>query len=277
MKGRKDVDEPLDEREHARRPPPRDLEPVRAPIASLSAERTIAPDDLHPDTATERTLEGDRALLDGFRAGTAEALTEVFRLYAPLVARSLRAGVVVQVDGRPTRIEALLDEFDFENLVQETFARAFKESARLAYDGLRPYRSYIVTIAKNLLVDRARKAKRERRVSYTDEIEIYGGADETTPEAVAIDTELHRLLADYRASLSGDVLRVFLCRYEQERSLRDASKELKMSMWNLRRIDARIRVSLLQALRDAGFLEETDVSIGGAVLSRAGKRRKEES
>lgn len=207
-------------------------------------------------------------MLDGFRAGDRTALGQVFHLYAPIIARALRAGVVVHVDGRPTRIGAQLSDFDFENLLQETFARAFKESARLAYDGLRPYRSYIVTIAKNLLVDRARKEKRDRRVVFTDEIERYGGVDAQTPEALAIGGELQRLLAAFRASLSDDVLRVFLCRYEQERSLRDAAQELEMSMWNLRRIDARIRVSLLEALRKAGFLEEANVSIGAAVLGR---------
>ena len=43
------------------------------------------------------------------------------------------------------------------DLVQEVFLRAFDERARLGYDGLRPYRPYLLRIAKNLRIDTARR------------------------------------------------------------------------------------------------------------------------
>ena len=43
--------------------------------------------------------------------------------------------------------------------MQEAFRRAFEERARSAYDGLRPYRRYLLTITRNLVIDQLRKQR----------------------------------------------------------------------------------------------------------------------
>jgi DNA-directed RNA polymerase specialized sigma24 family protein len=45
-------------------------------------------------------------------------------------------------------------------LVQDTFAKAFAAAARQAYDGVSPYRPYLLRITKNLMIDRYRAAQR---------------------------------------------------------------------------------------------------------------------
>ena len=109
------------------------------------------------DTAV--TLEQDRELLQRFRRGDAGALAQVFQRYAQHVAHAVRTGVLVQVDGQLVRVGAGLPEHEVEALVQETFVRAFAPRTRDAYDGLRPYAAYLLTIARNLVIDRGRRQR----------------------------------------------------------------------------------------------------------------------
>ncbi len=63
---------------------------------------------------------------------------------------------------------------ELEDLIQEVFVRAFSEKGRLAYDGLRDYEPYICTIARNLLIDRARKQGREVPLDWDAETPARG-------------------------------------------------------------------------------------------------------
>ena len=45
------------------------------------------------------------------------------------------------------------------DLVRETFVRAFAEKARSSFDGLRPYRPFLLRITKNLMIDRFRSRR----------------------------------------------------------------------------------------------------------------------
>ena len=54
------------------------------------------------------------------------------------------------------RLPGVADE-EVMDVVQEVFLKAFIESARLQYDGLRPYGPLLRQITRNLLIDRARR------------------------------------------------------------------------------------------------------------------------
>ena len=58
--------------------------------------------------------------------------------------------------GRTLRFGGYAQPFDLDNALQETFVRAFKESARVGYDGLHPYKNYLLAIARNLVLDEFR-------------------------------------------------------------------------------------------------------------------------
>jgi RNA polymerase sigma-70 factor (ECF subfamily) len=105
-------------------------------------------------------FEGNRGLLDAFRRGERHALEEVYYRYVEEVDVLVRRGFITESAGHlfvPGVGDAQLER----DLVQEVFARAFGEAARAAYDGLRPYRPYLLRIAKNLLVDRLRARSRD--------------------------------------------------------------------------------------------------------------------
>src|SRR3954468_8581722 len=117
-----------------------------------------------------------RELLDRFKRGERRALEEVYRHYAPEVAAFLQRGFTFSSAGRPLHFRGYAQPFDLDNALQETFVRAFKESARLAYDGLHPYKSYLLAVARNLVLDEFRN--REVAMSpFIDEVDGAGGAE----------------------------------------------------------------------------------------------------
>lgn len=215
------------------------------------------------------TLESDRKLLAAFRRGEPAALARVLRTYVDDVARVLRRGVVVEVDGQKVRVGTQLSETDLEGLLQDTFVRAFSPSAREAYDGIRPYSAYLVTIARNLLIDHGRRLQRESRLVGLDSI----GEDNVAPvpadaEESLEEKELSGLLERFRSELDESDQRIFQLRYEEQHNLAETARLIGWSEIRVRKRDTRIRAALLDALRSAGFLEHAKVRIGKSLLGR---------
>src|SRR5260370_32678632 len=146
-----------------------------------------------------RVFEGERMsllierreLLDRFKRGERRALEEVYRHYAPELAAFLQRGFTFSSGGRPLRFSGYAQPFDLDNALQETFLRAFKESARVGYDGLHPYKSYLFAIARNLVLDEFRN--REVAMSpFIDRLVVSGPVEvgvgkEAAPSATVAD------------------------------------------------------------------------------------------
>lgn len=219
------------------------------------------------------TLESDRKLLDGYRRGERWAFEQVFDLYAEDVARTLRAGVLVHVEGRPTRLGKGLFEHELEVLLQETFTRAFGQKARDGYDGVRPFGAYLATIARNLLVDRGRREQRSSRYLAVG-IDLERIADDTgsrDADEVVEEQELSRLVARWAEELDEPERTIFRLRYSRQKSHRETAAEVGMTEIQIRRRDSRLRVRLLEFLREHGFLRNARVSIGQSLLGRKAK------
>lgn len=215
-----------------------------------------------------RTLERDRQLLDDFRRGDRAALSVVYRLYVEEVVRALRRGTIVRVDGHPTRVGAGLPEGDLEVLVQNTFVRAFSPSARAAYDGLRPFGGYVVTIARNLLIDEARARNRDRRVEAVADIDAVGVEPERDPTERLHAEQLARALSELRRGLPPLEQDLFRLRYDEEMSQQEAAKRLGLSLITVRRKDVQLREHLLEGLRRAGFFADVSVGIPSSTRDR---------
>ncbi len=207
-------------------------------------------------------LEDDPALLAAFRRGETDALATVYRRYVQDVAGAIRHGVRVRVDGQIVRVGRHIEEVDVEVAVQDTFVRAFSPRARLAYDGTRSFSAWITTIARNLLIDRARAAKADHAVVSLDVV----GDDVVAGEGVDPDwaievKEIQAAIAAADAAWNERERRVFRLRYIEGLSQKAAAEALGLAAITVRRLDARIRASLLGALRDAGHLSRHDVGI----------------
>jgi RNA polymerase sigma factor (sigma-70 family) len=213
-------------------------------------------------------LDGDPLLLAKYRRGDDDTLALVFDAYAGPLAASVRAGIPFMADGQRMRIGQDLLEQEVEMIVQETFVRAFGEKARNSYDGVRPYRTWLFAIARNLLIDLARGRMRSPRIVALDDVDELI-EEQRSPEEAAADGQLAALVTQFAEGLGEPEKSIYRLRYEENKSAREAGQALQMTEIQVRRRDAKLRDQLLAFLRRHGFLTEARVSFGRSLLPGA--------
>ncbi len=193
-------------------------------------------------------FQQDRALLDAFRAGNPEALTRVYWHYVDDVSLVIRRGFVVEGSARVAGVQ---DAELQRELLQEVFTRALGERARAAYDGLRPYRPYLLRVAKNLLIDRARQSGREQ---FLEDLGV-GDIDTIIEGNLAVEagpsleerTDQQRLVAATREYVAGldEELRTFVhLRFEGERSQDAVASHMGITRRRTRTLEAQLAAAL---------------------------------
>ncbi|MFH1532573.1 MAG: sigma-70 family RNA polymerase sigma factor [Pseudomonadota bacterium] len=190
-------------------------------------------------------LSCDRDLLERFRAGERRALEAVFMAYEGLVRT-----IATQGFGGFTGFRNLADADD---VISSTFEAAFEERARMAYDGIQPYRHYIGGITRNVIRTMCRKGAREIPVEETPELAAdHGGS--SAPEAAAEAREDMALVVRFRASL-GDPRQVCVFEGYFGRGLSEAAlaEELGMNRYRIRLHLARVRKRMRRFLREEGL------------------------
>jgi RNA polymerase sigma-70 factor (ECF subfamily) len=214
-------------------------------------------------------LSEKRELLKGFRAGERRALEEVYRHYAPVIAAFLQAGFGFQSGERMLRFAGYRQPFDLDNALQETFLRAFREPARLAYDGLRPYRSYLYMIARNVVIDDFRRAGSspvfaDAPAGSQDALEP--GADPAelapTPEDDAMRREIARLYASFSERLEERERSFFRMRFGEGRTQAEIGEAAGLSAMQVRTLEKKLRTAFVVFLNQHGYLDGT--SAGGS-------------
>jgi RNA polymerase sigma factor (sigma-70 family) len=214
-----------------------------------------------------------RELLDRFKRGERRALEEVYRHYVPEVAAFLQRGFTFVSGGRSLRFSGYTQPFDLDNALQETFTRAFKESARLGYDGLHSYKNYLLAIARNLVLDEFRN----REVAMSPFIEQLDTAalversdgDDAAPAATLGDAapagasaeheflrrELAKLYAAFVARLGERDRTFFRHRFEEQRTQVDAGAQSGLSHMQARTLEKKLRRAFLEFMQSNGYLE----------------------
>jgi len=219
-----------------------------------------------------------RELLDRFKRGERPALEEVYRHYAPDVAAFLQRGFTFSSAGRPLHFRGYAQPFDLDNALQETFVRAFKESARLAYDGLHPYKSYLLAVARNLVLDEFRN----REVAMSPFIEQLDGGGASEPQAGGsqfgeeaapastvgdapsagvsaeqefLRNELGRLYAAFVARLDERDRTFFRHRFEEQQTQVEAGQHSGLSHMQARTLEKKLRRAFLEFMQSNGYLE----------------------
>ena len=220
-------------------------------------------------------LTEQRELLDRFKRGERRALEEVYRHYVPEVAAFLQRGFTFSSGGRTLRFVGYAQPFDLDNALQETFARAFKESARLGYDGLHPYKNYLLAIARNLVLDEVRN--REVAMSpFIDHLDSGGAAEsgaregeEAAPAGTVSDgpsagvsaeheylrNELGKLYAAFVARLDERDRTFFRHRFEEQRTQVEAGRLGGLSHMQARTLEKKLRRAFLEFMQSNGYLE----------------------
>lgn len=133
------------------------------------------------------------------------------------------------------------NENDAEDITIQTFSRAFDKIA--TFDERYKFKTWLITVAKNIHIDFLRKKKSSITHETTEEHEerVYGIIDESpTPEdKIITEQNLAKLLRDIK-KLKPHYQEVINLRFFQELSYDEISKELNEPMNN-------VKVKLLRA------------------------------
>lgn len=213
-------------------------------------------------------LHQDRALLDAFRRGDPQVLTQIYHAFAPALGRFLAGGFSSAQDGRVVRV-AIGDASERLDLVQDAFTKAFAERNRLAYDGIHPYGPFLVRIARNLAIDRLRKTRRWARLvvedrpltteqgspTLIDRAEDRGGM---SPEEQAARRQMIDALTSYLAGLPEDERRLLALYHNDEASQRTAAEAMGLTRNQIRTLVARVRRGLLAHMQERGVIRGLD-------------------
>jgi RNA polymerase sigma-70 factor (ECF subfamily) len=202
-------------------------------------------------------LEENRELLRAFRAGERWALTQVYREYARPVFSLVTRGFDFESSGKRIRFAGFREPSEIESLVHEVFVRAFGERARLAFDGLRPYRNYLFSIARNLVADEFRR--RSRSFVVVDDVEAEAST-QVTPAVepgvrVVEDTQLERRVQEFLSTLAPEEKDLFVARFERGCSIEETAASLRLSERRVKAVERRLRRRFFSTMRRHGYFE----------------------
>lgn len=201
-------------------------------------------------------LHADRTRLEAFRRGDEAVLREVYLATVADVYRVLRLGF----RWSDKLIPGLADAAAQEDLAQEVYARAFAPTARAAYSGTVPYRAYLLQIVRNLMVDHARRGRREH-VPNDPQAEAFetlltrAQADEPQPEPEPTLDERRQqeaVTAFAQALEEGDRA-LYGAVYRSGLSEREAAAQLGISRRKVRAGADRLRLRLRNHLKEKGL------------------------
>jgi len=197
-------------------------------------------------------------LLLRFRAGDRDALETVYRLCLPDV-----TAAIVQMCGLPTRREARRRSgtrpIQPADCIQEVFVRAFTPRARAAFDGQRAYGPYMLTIARNVVIDEFRRQRREILMAASDlEMLLLQMPEEAPDEGLALPygTVVRRFVT----ALDPGMRALLDARYARGLSQERAAAELGLSRQRVRTLETNLHKRLRQRIgggrgRRAGAVE----------------------
>jgi RNA polymerase sigma-70 factor (ECF subfamily) len=204
----------------------------------------------------------DRQRLDGFRQGNPKVLEAVYLHYAPLLAKRFVYKFKAYKFGF----------FELDDLVQETFVRAFSHKARQSYDGLRSYLPFLFTIGRNLLLDHLRRDKKDQLAKSFEEIndsaqEVEPNlfSQERDPEEQAQDKQIWELYERFLDGLSKSDRKLWHLRLEEKLPRSEVEKALGLTSMRLRTREKRLRQKLLDMLLDQGINVGRALSLLGLI------------
>ena len=192
-------------------------------------------------TDTEKTdlLRDDAAVREAFRKGERSAMAHVYTEYSPLVQIICTHGF--------GGFRGFFSSADREDAVQQIFVAAFEERTRLAYDGLKPYGSFLRGVAQNTI---RRMLEKRTRFQRTD---APAPQEERGLEELAIEGETLSIVRRFRASVvdppEPEVLQLYFVEGMSEEAL---AEHLGCTRYRLRKTIARIHKRMERYLRDHG-------------------------
>lgn len=202
-------------------------------------------------------LENDRQLLEGYRRGDRAVLDALYRYHSPSVLRALSRGF--RVSARGVVALAQVSPLDLDAAHQETFVRAFGESARLHYDGLKPFEPYLLAIARASAVEVLRaQGKMHAQSIALDDVPDQTAAltdPSDSPEELALRAEADASVRAFLSTLGEADLRFATARFIDGLSQQEAGARVGISRQAARTVESRLKAACLAHLSQRGFFE----------------------
>lgn len=193
-------------------------------------------------TNKEDLLRDDAACREAFRRGERWAMTKVYRSYLPLVN-------AVCTHGFGGGFRGFFDPVDREDALQTIFAAAFEERARLSYNGLDPYGSFLRGIAHNVV--RRMLESRKRFERKPEELLPHGA----TLEEAVLQREQIDLVKRFRRSVVDEPDATILTRYFCEGCAEETlAAELGITRYRTRKVIAKLHKRMTRFLKDHGVV-----------------------
>ena len=193
-------------------------------------------------------LDQDRALLTAFREGRSDVLERVYHELVDDVFRLAALGFATKAGAiRPER-----DRDEQRAIVQDVFVRAFADRARAAYDGVRPYRPYLLTIARNVMIDRARARTSEHARTSEVDVDTIIAADAPISGDIEEDDAqkyLRERATEYLATLDAEARAFVQLRFDRDLSQADVAAQLNTTRRRVRTLEARVIKGLRRFLK----------------------------
>ncbi len=208
-----------------------------------------------------------------FRAGSETALDSVYRAYERPLKNFVLRGFAFKSEGRQFYFAGLRSQVDLEDIIQETFRRAFGHRARQSYDGIRPYKNYLFTIARNAVI--TDMSSRRRQIPVGEALTRDAPTEDMSPleswvlsqRAVICDQddpdsqehvenlEIYGLLMGFIESLDADNARFFQVRFLTQCSQEKTARQMGWNRARVRKLEARLRRDFMCHVRGSGYLE----------------------
>jgi RNA polymerase sigma factor (sigma-70 family) len=201
-------------------------------------------------------------LLAAYRRGDTWAYEEIYGLYGEPVRRFLNGGFTFVSRGRTCRYRGGAAGIDADAIVQETFARAFAESTRRNYDGERPFKNYLFSIAKNLVLREFQRKERVLAVDAPEEVtdalarrgvDLGLTSSEQSPEGTYADAELTEVTRAFIAELDDEERVFFSFRFAQGLTQEATADEMGVTRARIKVIEKALRRRFLARLRSHGY------------------------
>jgi RNA polymerase sigma factor (sigma-70 family) len=213
------------------------------------------------------------AFLDAFREGRPAALEAVYRAFERPLKNFVVRGFAFRSEGRDLYFGGLSHGHDLEDIIQETFRRAFGVRARQSYDGVRPYKNYLFTIARNAVI--TDMSSRRRQIPVGEALMRDAPSDDLSPleswvvsqraalgeEGVLTshdrveNLEIYGLLMGFMESLASDEASFFQVRFLAGCSQEITARRMGWNRARVRKLEARLRRAFLCHASGSGYLE----------------------
>lgn len=216
----------------------------------------------------------DDTLIEAYRAGQPEALERVYRAFKQPLRNFVLRGFSFRSGQRDLHFRGVFAEHDLEDIVQETFRRAFGERARQAYDGVRPFKNYLFTIARNAVINDLMHKSRQIPVGEAlvrdapsedlSPLEAWVLAhradfepeDHASSDRQVENLEVYALVAAFKEALGKDEARFFELRFLAHLSQEHTAQQLGWNRARVRKLESKLRRAFLCHVRGTGYLEQ---------------------